>query len=283
MSSLITFRDKNTSGDPVGPTWYLQFDALTVEEVSRSADVTQYPVETGATLSDHYQPMPREITMTGVVTDTPSGAWTNLEGMENAAAPPVMVERPMRIEPRPDPRRVGAAGIARPLGTSILPGRRVIQSNVERARLYIPAFAQVLQVAGTGDRNTRSGVNRISRFTEMLDGLMQSRTSVSVILQTGAEYANMFITDMRAPRVARTSGSVSFSLDMVEVIEADPVKETKGAQQRSRSEHKPKKAAGSKGKKDVKDGTIEANRIDGTGMPDSKAKSLILQLKAARP
>ena len=68
--SLITFRDKNTSGDPVGPTWYLNFDALTVEELTRSAEVTQYPVETGATLSDHYQPLPREISLTGVITDT---------------------------------------------------------------------------------------------------------------------------------------------------------------------------------------------------------------------
>ena len=259
--SLLTFRDKNTSGDPVGPTWYLNFDALRVEELSRSAEVTQYPVETGATLTDHYQPLPREITMTGVVTDTPSGAWTNLEGMQNAAAPPVMVERPMRIEPRPDPRRVGSAGIARPLGTSILPGRRVIQSNIERARLYIPAFAYVLQVAGTGDRNTRSGVNRIARFTEMLDGLMQSRTSVSVILQTGAEYANMFITDMRAPRVAGASGSVSFSVDMVEVIVADPAVETKQAQQRGETKHKPRKARGRKGKKQVLGGGVDAARI----------------------
>ena len=87
--SLITFRDKNTSGDPVGPTWYLNFDALTVEDLTRTAEVTQYPIETGATLSDHYQPMPRQISMTGVITDTPSGPWTNLEGMQNAAAPPV--------------------------------------------------------------------------------------------------------------------------------------------------------------------------------------------------
>lgn len=249
--SLITFRDKNTSGTPVGPTWYLNFDALTMEELTRTAELTQYPVETGATLSDHYQPLPREISLTGVVSDTPSGPWTNLEGMQNAAAPPVMVERPLEIQVKPSQARLGPAGILRPISTSILPGRRVVQANVERARMFIPRFAHVLQVTGTGDRNTRSGVTRIPRFIEMLEGLIDGKFSVNVILQTGAEYQNMFITDMRAPRIAGSSGAITFSLDLQEVVLADPATETKQAQERAEPKQKPKKAKGRKGTKAV--------------------------------
>ena len=249
--SLITFRDKNTSGDPVGPTWYLNFDALVVEELTRTAGLTQYPVETGATLSDHYQPMPRQISLTGVVSDTPSGPWTNLEGMQNAAAPPVMVERPLTLQIKPSQARLGPAGILRPISTSILPGRRVVQSNVERARLYIPKFAHVLQVAGTGDLNTRSGVTRIPRFIEMLEGLIDGRFTVNVILQTGREYANMFITDFRAPRVAGRSGAVTFNIDMQEAILASPATETKQAQTRAEPKNKPQKSKGRRGTKKV--------------------------------
>jgi hypothetical protein len=266
--SLITFRDKNTSGDPVGPTWYLNFDALTVEELSRSAEVTQYPVESGAVLSDHYQPLPREIRLSGVVSETPTEKWSNLEGMQDAAKSVSMVVRPLRLQIKPSVDKIGPAGALRPISTSFLPGRRVIQSNVERARLYIPKFAMTLQTAdGSADIDAttnqfsaaRSTTTRIASFTSILDGLMQSRTSVSVILQTGAEYANMFITDMRAPRVAGSSGSISFSVDMVEVTVAEPVKETGTAQQRQEPTHKPKKATGKKGTKSPDD--IQAARL----------------------
>lgn len=260
--SLITFRDKNTSGDHVGPTWYLNFDALTVEELTRSASVTQYPVETGAVLSDHYQPLPREISLTGVVSETPSAPWTNLEKMQNAAPPPVMVTRPLQVQVQPAPERVGPLGIPRPLSTSFLPGRRVIQSNIERARLYIPQFfPQTLQVTGTDDGREiiNSGMTRVARFIEMLDGLMGGRFVVTVVLQTGAEYENMVITDLRAPRVAGSGGAVILSLDLQEIVLASPVTETKQAQVREEPKQKPKKARGRKGTKPVQPGTPEAS------------------------
>lgn len=256
--SLLTFRDKNTSGTPVGPTWYLSFDALTVEELTRSASLTQYPVETGATLSDHYQPLPREISMTGVVTDTPAGGWTNLEGMQNAAAPMAMVERPLPLTIKPDQARLGPAGVLRPISTSILPGRRVVQANVERARLYIPKFAHTFQQAdgsldSEGNRSPlRSTATRIAGFTTVLDGLMETRTTIAVVLHTGAEYQNMMITELRAPRIAGSGGSATFSLDMQEVILASPATETKQAQQRAEPKTKPKKAKGRKGTKAVR-------------------------------
>jgi len=271
--SLITFRDRNTSGTPVGPTWYLNFDALTVEELTRSAELTQYPVETGATLSDHYQPLPREISLTGIVSETPSGPWTNIEKMQNAAAPPVMATRPLRLQVQPSPQRVGALGIPRPISTSVLPGRRVIQSNIERARLYIPQFAQTLQITDTGSAFTNRGVTRVARFVEMLDGLMGGRFVVTVILQTGAEYQNMMITEMRAPRIAGSSGAITLSLDLQEVVLASPVTETKAAQTRAEPKQKPKKAKGRKGKKPVKVGTPEERRLQSSLPEDQRNMS----------
>jgi len=157
------------------------------------------------------------------------------------------------LQIKPSQARLGPAGILRPISTSILPGRRVVQSNIERARLYIPKFALTLQVTGASgfDPSTRSGFARIPRFIEMLEGLIDGRFTVNVILQTGREYANMFITDFRAPRIAGRSGSITFSIDMQEVVLASSATVTKAGSVRAESKHKPKKAKGRGAKKPV--------------------------------
>jgi hypothetical protein len=246
--SLITFRDRNTSGDPVGPVWYLQFDAVTVEEFTRDAVITQYPVETGAVLSDHYQPQPRRINLVGVVSDTPVGAWTNLENKQNAAAPPIMVERILPIQVKPDQNRIGRAGVPRPISTTVLPSRRLVRANVDRARLYIPKFAYTLQTV-TGSEFTGSGVTRIKSFREILDGLMTSRTQVEVVMQDGLEYKNMFITSVTAPRLSGSGGAVRFAIDMQEVVLASAATTT--APQPAEAKHAKKKNSGRKAPKPV--------------------------------
>jgi len=250
--SLITFRDKNSKGQPVGPTWYLEFDALTVEEFTRSADITQYPVETGAILSDHYQPQPRRILLVGVVTDTPTYKSTlGRDKKQNAAAPPTMVEQPLRLTIRPEPERVTPQGILRPISTTVLPSRRIVRANLDRARLYIPKFAMTLQVV-SGSSFATSGITRVTSFLQVIDGLMESRTQVTVLLQGGTEYENMMITDHRAPRVAGSSGQIRFEIDMQEIVLAGSPDITEGNPQPSEAKHEPKKATGKKGRKTPK-------------------------------
>ena len=255
--SLITFRDRNTKGDPTGPTWYLQFDAATVEEFTRSAEITTYPVETGTILSDHYQPQPRHISLTGVVSDTPSGPWTNIESMQNAAAPPVMVTKPLELRVRPDPRRTTPSGILRPIATGPLPSQRLIQSNIERARLYIPRWAQTLQVAGSDLPG--SGVTRVASFLSVLDAIMEQRLPVSVVLLTGAEYTDLMITDLRAPRSSGSGGSMSFAIDLQQVIQAVPV-ESRASEVRSEPAIQKKKTKGRGGTKKVKGFSVESKQ-----------------------
>lgn len=47
------------------------FDATVTEQHSYMADVTQHPVESGLDITDHVQIKPFELTLTGVVTNTP--------------------------------------------------------------------------------------------------------------------------------------------------------------------------------------------------------------------
>lgn len=263
--SLITFRDRNTKGDPIGPTWYLQFDAATVEEYARTAEVTTYPVETGAVLSDHYQPQPRQIALAGVVSDTPSEAWTNIESLQNAAQPPVMVTRPLALTLRPDPLRVGSAqGIIRPIATGPLPSQRLIRANIERSKLYVPRSANTLQVA-SAEVPTESGISRsatrsrISNFLAALDGLMEYRIPVSIVLLTGAEYTDMMITDLRAPRVSGSGGSIHFAIDLQQVIQARPA-ESRASEVRDEPALQKRKTAGRKGNKKVKPFSVESKQ-----------------------
>lgn len=48
-------------------------DALVSEEFSSKCDVTEYPVESGAVIADHVQMRPIELTIQGVITDSPLG------------------------------------------------------------------------------------------------------------------------------------------------------------------------------------------------------------------
>lgn len=50
-----------------------QFDAVINEQHSRDAQVTQFPVETGQTVTDHLLVTPPEITVQGIITDSPIG------------------------------------------------------------------------------------------------------------------------------------------------------------------------------------------------------------------
>jgi hypothetical protein len=106
----------------------------------------------------------------------------------------------------------------------------------------------------------RSTATRVTSFTTVLDGLMETRTVVSVLMQTGNEYGNMMITSFRAPRIAGRSGSVTFLIDMQEIVLADPVKVVRAAE-RSEPGLKQKKTKGRGSTTPVSPETKEANRL----------------------
>lgn len=50
---------------------YIVVDATLDEQHKGEAEVTEFPVETGADITDHIRPKPIEFTMTGVISNTP--------------------------------------------------------------------------------------------------------------------------------------------------------------------------------------------------------------------
>jgi hypothetical protein len=80
-------------------------------------------------------------------------------------------------------------------------------------------------------------------------------------MQTGNEYENMMITSFRAPRVAGRSGSVTFLIDMQEIVLADPVTTAPGAAVRSEPKLKPKKPGGGGRPEPVVESTTEEKHL----------------------
>ena len=53
------------------PAGVVEVDASISEVHEVSNDITQFPVESGVTISDHIRPQPRRFTLEGIVTNTP--------------------------------------------------------------------------------------------------------------------------------------------------------------------------------------------------------------------
>lgn len=228
--------------------WWMRFDAITVEEITRDAEISVYPVETGAVLADHYQPQPRRISLTGVVSDTPSGPnWIrpSIGGTPRSekARQPLMRPGLVRGQVSRETLGRGAAGVLRPISTTVLPSRRLVRANIERARLFAPVAVQVLK-AVEGEP-----VNRITTFILAIDRLMDRRIPVNVVLSGGLEFKDMMITDHSSPRVSGNGGAIRVRMDLQQITAADPAETVKGAQVRVDPATKSEKAKGGKGGK----------------------------------
>jgi len=198
--ALLTWRERNSKGDETGPTWFLDFDATLLEEFTRSAEITTYPVEKGALLSDHYQPQPAAITLEVVVSDTPLSGPTVREGEQNAAPSP-----PGEVGPKALDLKVNRAVVTTVLGT------RAITANA--SRFPTKRTASVLQFTGE--------VTRVVDVFEALNGLMTSSQILNVLLFSDLEYSNMMIVNLTAPRRADSGSSLVFTIDLVQVTFTD--------------------------------------------------------------
>lgn len=236
--ALLTWRKRNDKGEPQGPTNYLEFDATLLEEFTRAAEVTRFPVESGSVLSDHYQPQPRAITLEVQVSDTPVRPYTPIEGKTSATKVPVGEEAPKDLTPylRPNVAPV----------TGVLSERALFQAE---HRIPKGRTASVLQFAG--------GVTRTVDVFKALDDLITSRQLVDVVLFKNVEYKNMVIVNVRTPRDASSGSTLTFTIDLVQVQFADTT--TTANPQPSEKKHKPKSDAGNRNPKNDPTANAQAN------------------------
>lgn len=220
--ALLTWRKRDPKGQPTGPVLYLDFDATLLEEFTRAAEVTRFPIENGSVLTDHYQPQPRAITLEVQVSDTPVAPRPLIEGKESAIGVPLGTVRPKHLD----------LPVNKAIVTTVL-GARVVESNV--ARFPKQRTASVLQFDGAVYRT-------VDAFL-MLDELIETRQLVDVLLFREVEYKNMVITNVRTPRDVSSGSTLTFTIDLLQVTFADT--ETGETPEPVAPEHKSKRNAGS--------------------------------------
>lgn len=194
--ALLTWRVRDDSGNPTGPTLYLDFDATLLEEFTRAAEVTRFPVEDGSVLSDHYRAQPRAITLEVQISDTPAGPVFSRDGQTAAAPAPSSSVRPKALDLRVN--KAPVTGIT---------GARFFSANSER--FPKKRTASVLQFDGVVTRT-------VDAFL-VLDGLMTSAQLVDVLLFRDVEYKDMVITNIRAPRDAQSGSALLFTIDLQQI------------------------------------------------------------------
>lgn len=245
--ALLTWRVRDSKGQEIGPTFFLDFDATLVEEFTRSAEVTTFPVENGAVLSDHHQPQPRAISLEVTVSDTPVRTNAPREGAQSAVEQAIGTVRPKALELKPNPAPV--TGIS---------GARIIQGNV--ARFPKKRTASVLQFIG--------GVTRTTDVFQELDNLMQYSVLVNVVLFGSLEYKNMLITNVRAPRNASSGSTLTFTIDLLQVEFAD-TEERKTQASPEQDQHKGRRDVGNRNPKPVESTDPARTRFVGSSVYSS--------------
>lgn len=69
--AIICSNLNNESAGTIQQYKAISFDAVPVTKVSRSADVTAYPVENGSNISDNVRIKNNKLTLSGIITETP--------------------------------------------------------------------------------------------------------------------------------------------------------------------------------------------------------------------
>jgi hypothetical protein len=236
--ALLTWRKRNAKGEEFGPVKYLEFDATLLEEFTRSAEVTRFPVENGAVLTDHYQPQPRAITLEVQVSNTPARPFAPIEGKVSETAIPVGAVTAKALDLKTN--RAPVTGIL---------GARFVTANA--SRFPKQRTASVLQFDGE--------VTRTIDVFKALDSIMETGQLVDVLLFGDVEYKNMVIVNVRTPRDAESGSTLFFSIDLVQIQFADTT--TAKTSQPTESKHKKKSDAGNRNGK-ATDSQAEAERLN---------------------
>lgn len=179
---LVHFLDVRTNA------CIFQFDAVINEQHSRDAQVTQFPVETGQVVTDHILVMPPEVTVQGIITDSPIGNRKSL--ITEAIATGVTLVAP--------PLLVAAAGAAYGAASSY----KADQGSASPSQL---AFAKLFRLQG-GDPEATPPVPPT---------LVHVHSKMSL-------YTNMAIKSVAIPRDRTVSNAIVVQVTLQKVFLVQP-------------------------------------------------------------
>ena len=184
---LVKFFDpKVTIATIGGANPVVVFDTAITEEHSSSATVTKFPVESGADITDHIVLSPRQLNITGVVSDTP------IHNMDALIA---------------ELATVAVSGIAGPLG--------VVAAG-------IAAFALLSPGADSPSRQAFAALHRLMRGPWQQSSDMETGPAPFIVQTKLGTHRNMVITDLSVPRAADTGDALIFTIKLSQITIVAP-------------------------------------------------------------
>lgn len=193
MRKLITWDDDLYS---------MSFDALMVERFHRAATITEYPVESGAIISDHSQPGQVELELEVHVSDTPvtippdfmdSGVTGNREGNS-----PLFQQE---LANAPEYRKAG-------LGPA-LPSGRLVRNLAYDLRGRDIDSPTVLVFEG-------GKLNRVANIYQQLNTFLEEATLLKVHSHL-RHFDNMVLKDIETAKHSRDGSGRIFRLNLVQL------------------------------------------------------------------
>lgn len=165
----------------------IQFDASIEENHTRESPPTEFPVESGAVISDHIIVKPFQLEMTGIISDTPIGG---VSGLIQEAASSV------------------AGNLIPPIGVVAAAGAAALFSALADSKSpSVAAYAQLLQL--------QAGI--ASPVTGQVSGPMPFDVLTSLY-----RYPSMWIKSLSVPRNAETGKILLFKVSLVQLLIVQP-------------------------------------------------------------
>lgn len=219
--SLQRLRTVLTWGDDV---YSMSFDAVVQEDYSRTAEVTAFPVESGAVIADHVQPNQTELRLEVHASNTP----IHVPGDHVDAGVTGKKQNSEAFREYLDNRPIKPATISLPSGRLV---RNIAAHHENRAS----SAAQVLVFEG-------GKLNRVANIFNQLDELIATGEVMTVHTHL-RHFENMVIKGVEAGRDALSGSGLTFALEFVQIEVAERGKVTGGTQPRHKK-HEDKKDAG---------------------------------------
>lgn len=192
-------------------------DMLASAEAEQALELSQYPLEDGASINDHAVQLPKRMTLTLVQTESPLTAITGFAQVSRelaAASRPKGVQTTelnvRKKEFRPTSLLALTSGVREALfasGPIRVTGMKA-DGPIEQAPLKVTVLA------------ANADVGRVNEFHEQLAALLESVTPVQVTVKQ-RQYDSMIITNVKRTDSAGQFGAARFTVTLQQVSTAE--------------------------------------------------------------
>lgn len=187
-----------------GGAFALWLDCSVQEQHMAAAMVTQHNVERGIAVTDYIRPMPKRLSIEGIITNTP---------LSSKAAPFPFQVRPVKIDAHYSGQLNAQLKIAAQQAANVANagGNAIALSAVIQSQQFIDIPQDTAQVQTWPDKFERVRAS----FRDLVNGIANG--ALFTIDTTLESYDDMVCTSLNVPRDQNNTDSIQFQIDFTEI------------------------------------------------------------------